>query len=177
MGDSELIIRRIAKERDLDLSPGMSLHDLAIARATQSMIEEDLYWSLVYARWIDDRFWSTTRDVFKPMLPPIVRNFLPAIVRKDIKKSLHSQGIGRHTEEEIYDHAEELIDVFAELLGDRPYFLSDEPTVFDAACYGMFENILHGTQNLPQKDAAKKHANIVRYTESLRDRYFPEFKE
>jgi hypothetical protein len=86
------------------------------------MIEEDQYWSPVYARWIDDRFWSTTRDVFKPMLPPIVRNFLPATVRKDIKKTLHSQGIGRHAEEEIYNHAEELIDVFSERLGEGLLF-------------------------------------------------------
>jgi glutathione S-transferase len=140
------------------------------------MIEEDQYWSPVYARWIDDRFWSTTRDVFKPMLPPIVRNFLPATVRKDIKKTLHSQGIGRHAEEEIYNHAEELIDVFSERLGERPCFSTDAPTVFDAASYGMFENFIHGTQYLPQKAAAKKHANIVRYTENLRDSCFPEFK-
>jgi hypothetical protein len=35
MGDSELIIRRIAKERDLGLSPGMSPNDLATPRATK----------------------------------------------------------------------------------------------------------------------------------------------
>jgi len=46
------------------------------------MIEERLYWVLVYARWIDEENWPKTINFWFGSLPPILRTLIPIVARK-----------------------------------------------------------------------------------------------
>lgn len=70
------------------------------------MIEERLYWVLVYARWIDEENWPKTINFWFGSLPPILRTLIPIVARKQVRKNIKAHGIGTHSEAEIYAFAE-----------------------------------------------------------------------
>ena len=58
------------------------------------------------------------------------------------------------------------------LLGEQAYFLGDQPSSVDAAAYAFLANILDVPLDMPLRQAARSHANLVAYCARMRTRYF-----
>ena len=172
MGDSQLIIeeleRRLAAEGKHALDEGLSPRDAAIGRLVRRTLEEATYFIGMYARWKTDEGYAIQREEFKKFIPGFVIPF----VRRDIVKKLHHQGTGRHSYAEATRMAIADYDAIAELLGDRPFLLGDQPRTVDATVFAFLE----GTLGYPIDTDLKKHAqgkpNLVGYRKRIRDRWW-----
>jgi len=167
VGDSALILDRLKANHGLDLDRGLNARKRAESHALQRMIEERLYWVMVYSRWIEAEGWNIIRPLFFAKLPWPMRRFIPRIARKSVLRKLDAHGIGRHTREEIYALGARDLAALSAFLGDEPFLFGDTPTLADATMFGFLVNIIGPDIPSPLKEAALGHANLVAHTERM----------
>ena len=172
MADSNLIIDYLEKNYDCSLDKSLSPSDKAISLAMRRLIEENLYWAIVYCRWFDDSNWPTIRKTFFGELPPIIRQVIPILARRNIQANLQGHGMGRHTPEEIYDIGLKDLTAIADFLADKPYLMGEEPTTVDASAYGLLANVVAVPLPSPFKDHADKYPNLAAYCQRIQEKYY-----
>ena len=172
IADSHLIIGYLQSTYgdalDAALTPAQRARSTVILR----LLEDSLYWVLLYARWIDERGWPLTRQAFFGTLPAPLRWFVPRLARRGIAQELYAQGTGRHAPEDIYRVGGADVEALSFLLGENAYFLGAEPTSVDAAAYAFLANILDVPLDLPLREAARAHTNLPAYCARMRARYY-----
>ena len=168
VADSRVIIAHLKATYGDPLDGHLTPREKADLHAWQRMVEESLYWTIVYSRWIDDAGWSVFAPKVFGFLPPPLRWIVPPLVRKRVARTLHGQGTTRHSRDEIYAFGGRDVGALSTLLGDRPYMLGDKPTSLDATATGFLVNILHAPLETGLKAATAKHANLVAYANRMR---------
>jgi len=173
IADSRFIIDYLKKtygdtlDRDLDNS------QKAIAEAMQRLIEDDLYWVMMYVRWSNpDTNWEENKQAIFGGLPPVLRNIIPGVVRKQILKQIHGHGMGRHTPEEIFQLGKKDLKTLSDFLADKTCFMGDKPTTLDASAFGLLVNILRCPIESPLKEAARSHQNLVDFCDRVMHQYY-----
>lgn len=176
MGDSQLIIEQL--ERSLvargkpALDTGLSARDRAIGHVTRRALEDGYYFVSMYWRWNTDDGFAAVREVFKTFAP----GFLASFVRRDVRKKLHGQGTGRHTLEEVIALGTSDFDACAELLGDRPFLLGDQPRTVDCTLFAFLDGVLGFPVDSPIKARVASHANLVAYRQRVRERWWKDLQ-
>jgi len=170
VGDSELIRWHLERKYKLDFDRGLSETERATAHAFARLLEERTYWVMVYNRWIAN--WPILRDTFFGRLPPVVSSLVPPLIQRKVRGYLNAQGLGRHTDAEIYEMGVRDMRAIAAQLGDRPFFMGNEPTGIDATVFATVISITGAPFESPVKDEARRHANLVDYSRRLRAQYF-----
>jgi glutathione S-transferase len=172
VADSHIIIDYLkasyGDRLDAALTPAQRAQGTAVLR----LLEDSLYWVLLYARWIDERGWPLTRQAFFGALPAPLRWFVSRLARRSLAQQLHAQGSGRHQPEEIYNIGTTNIAALSLLLGEQPYFLGAEPSSVDAAAHAFLANILDVPLETPLLQAARAHVNLPAYCARMRARYY-----
>lgn len=173
LGDSSAIILHLSKAYGVTLDDWLSPVQQATALAFQRLLEENLYWTALYLRWMPENNWVKTRAAFFGDLPAPLKLFLPSVARRGMKKALYAQGMGRHSETEIMAIGKRDISALAIFLGDKPYIMGGQPCSLDASAYAFIAN-LTGEQ-VPDSEL-KQHAlgfpQFAAYCERMRERYY-----
>ncbi|HLA34760.1 MAG TPA: glutathione S-transferase family protein [Rhodocyclaceae bacterium] len=172
LADSGMIVDYLKSAYGDPLDRDLSTASRARGHAIRRLLEESLYWPLLYSRWVDEAGWALTRPAFFDALPLPLRKIVPRIVRAALREELLGQGMGRHTPDEIYRLGCADIDALAGLLGEQAYFLGDAPTSVDASAYAFFANILWTPLDSPLALCARQHPNLPAYCERMRARYW-----
>jgi glutathione S-transferase len=172
IGDSGFIIEYLGQRFGCDPNAGLSAAERASALCLRRLLEENLYWTLVYDRWLVEANWPITREVVLGMIPLPLRHVIGPIARRGVRRQLAAQGIGRHTPDEIHAIGANDIGAIADLLGENPFLMGESPTEIDAVAYGMLANIMLVPIASPIKDEAMRRANLVDYVARIRGRYF-----
>ncbi|WP_052141193.1 Tom37 metaxin N-terminal-like domain-containing protein [Pseudoalteromonas piratica] len=94
IADSNIILATLEKNAKHDADLTKEQH--AIGYLIKELVEEKLYWCLVYSRWVDDDFWPLTKQELFSKMPALLKLFVPNLVRKNLIKSIYAQGLGRH---------------------------------------------------------------------------------
>lgn len=171
IGDSGFVIEYLRERFGCDANRGLDPRARATAHALRRLIEENLYWTMVYDRWVVEENWRHFRDVVLGGIPAPLRVVIGPVARRGVKRQLAGHGIGLHSRDEIAAIGECDIGAIADLLGDKPFLMSDEPTEVDATAYGMLANILGAPLASPVKDAGLKRSNLVAYLDRMRERF------
>jgi len=176
VGDSELIRFELEKRTGIDLDAGLSPQERAASHAMARLVEERLYWAIVYERWMDDDSFAVIRKAYFSSLPPVVRSILPVIARRQVKGYLHGQGLGRHTREEITAFGILDVEALAVQLGDRQWMMGDEPTSLDATAWAHVVNIaIPEHDRSPLRQAVLGNDALMAYANRGMRRWFPEY--
>jgi glutathione S-transferase len=138
--------------------------------ALRRLLEEHLYFAILWLRWIDPAGWAFTRPAFFGGLPPGVRKVVPALVRRKIRRDLRGQGMGRHGRDEIIERALADIGVLAAALGDDPFYAGAEPGAIDATAYAFLANIVWVPLETPVKAGVLAQHKLVAYCERMKAR-------
>jgi glutathione S-transferase len=184
--DSTFIRWHLEKKYRIDFDLGLAATQRATAWALGKMAEEQLYWVLLYDRWMidgnfrrgparffDARFFDKVQFFEKI---PAVRPLMTAMIRRKVRAALHAQGLGRHSPEEIAALGARSINAIADFLGDKPFFMGAEPTGADATMFAFvcaalcpyFESRLRG--------ATERRDNLRRYVGRMTALYYPGLK-
>ena len=171
VADSTFIRAHLEKAHGVDLDGGLSVEQKAQAWAVERMLEDHLYWSLLHARWMDDANFAKGPAHFFDGAPQGVRE----AVRQRTRDNLFGHGLGRHSESEILVLGTRTLASLAVLLGDKHYLMGGQPYGTDATMFAMVAGVLTPFFTTPLRDAALAHGNLVRYSERMMRRYYPEF--
>jgi glutathione S-transferase len=172
IADSGFAIEYLEARFGVDPNAGLSAAERAVALALRRLIEENLYWVMVYDRWVVEENWQTFRGVVLGQVPGLVRPIIAPIARRGVRGQLKGHGIGLHSKEEIHAIGRRDLGAIADFLGEKAFLMGDTPTEIDAVAYGLLPNIMHVPMASPVKDEALRRMNLVRYVERVKHRYF-----
>ncbi len=172
VADSHLIINYLHKQYGSPLDEGLSREQRAMATLVGKSLDEQLYWCLVYSRWVRPDTWPLVKETFFNAVPAPMRGIVCWVAQRRVKRSLYLQGFGRHSDEEILAMTTEMFQALSDLLGDKTYFLGEKPSTLDATAYGFLcEFILSDIHN-SFSERARRFDNLVRYCGRIRDEYY-----
>jgi glutathione S-transferase len=177
VADSTFIRFHIEKKYGIDFDRGLDQEQRAIAWAFEKLAEDHLYWALVEARWVDKANFNQGPRNFFGAVPAPMRPFVIAMVRRQVLKNLHAQGMGRHSRAEIGSLATRGIDAVASYLGQKSCFMGSEPSGVDATIFAFVAGLLCPTFDTPLRTATERHDNLKRYVGRMTARYYPELRE
>jgi glutathione S-transferase len=172
IGDSSLIIERLMKVYQADLDQHLSGEERGIAVAIERLIEENLYWAMVYDRWCRPENWATLKSSVLGNIPQPMRALLAPYARRLVKKQLAGQGMGLHSEAEISAIAGRDIVALSDILADKHYFFGDSPSLTDATVYSLLANIYAVEFNSPMKAMLEQTANLPPFIQRFKAEYY-----
>ena len=134
-------------------------------------------WASVYFRWmVEANFRKGPVNFFKGVPAP-VRPVVVSMIRRRLRKTLHGQGIGRHSPDEITAIGKRSVDAMADYLGDKPFFMGSEPAGIDATMFAFAVSAICPLFDSELQRAASGHANLRRYVGRMTARFYPELSE
>lgn len=170
--DSSFIIDYLKQKYGDSLDGALSPEQHAITRAFSKMLDENLYWCIVYSRWIEPKGWEKVKEAFFGGMPLPLKMLVPTLVRRDIKKALHGQGIGRHSHTEIVEIARKDIQALADLLGDKDYFLTDKVTSLDVIAYSYLAELTVPELGTDFEQIAKNTPSLKAFVDRITAEYY-----
>jgi glutathione S-transferase len=177
IADSTFIRFHLEKKYGVDFDRALDREQRATAWAFEKLAEDHLYWALVEARWCDTANFNKGPRKFFSAVPGPMRPFVMAMVRRQVRRNLHGQGMGRHSPPEIATLATRGIDAIAAYLQQKPFFMGAEPSGVDATIFAFAAGLLCPTFETPLRTATERHDNLRRYVGRMTARYYPELSE
>jgi glutathione S-transferase len=175
IADSTFIRFHIEAKYGVDFDAGLSPSARAHAWAAERMCEDHLYWTLVDMRWCDKGNFERSVGRFFDGLPALVRPLAKNFIIHKVQSTQRTQGMGRHTKQEIERLGIRDIDALAEILGEKPFLMGETPCGADATVFGFLICLLSPVYQSPIRAAAESHANLVSYRDRVLKLYFSDF--
>lgn len=173
VGDSSLIIEYLTDRYSPAIHRDLNKQQNAIGHSLTKLLEERFYWIVVYSRWIDDRCWPSIRDEFFGSLPKPIRFPLAGWVRKRVKRDLRGQGIGRHSQDEIYAMGRQDLQSVSDILDANDFMLGNNPTQFDCSVHAFVATAIQFSLDTPLKAFGLTLPNLVDYNDRMNGLYYP----
>lgn len=172
IADSEFIILYLQEKFQVELDANLSDEQKSIAYLIGKSLDENLYWCLVYSRWVKDESWVHVKKSFFGSLPFPWKFVIPLVARKGIISALQKQGLGRHTDEEIKIIAQRTFESLSKVLANKTYFFGETPSSFDATAFGFLSQFISVSLQNPFNDLACDYGNLVDYCNNIRAIYY-----
>ncbi len=168
LGDSQLVIEYLEARRPSDRRLDAWLDDSqrAVGHAARRMLDEGLYFVMVYLRWLDERGWETYRPAIGQMMGPF-RHVLP-LVRRAVRKATISQGTGRHSAAEVAAAGVADLRALSQVIGDHQWLLGDARSTYDASAFAFIEAIAAFPVASPVRDFLLADARLTGYRQRVR---------
>lgn len=175
VADSTLIRLYLEQKYSIDFDRALSQRERGVAWAAEKMLEDHVYWAVIYWRWlIDANFDRGPRNFFK-RAPAILRPILTRMVRRSVRTKLHGHGLGRHSETEMTTMASRAFDALSQILGDNKYLMGNEPCGADATAFAFVAGSLAKLFESPLQVKASNLPNLVAYNDRMMAEFYPGF--
>ncbi|EDO34760.1 predicted protein [Nematostella vectensis] len=177
VADSQFCIEYLTREFGVDLDEGLSEADKAVATAFRVMLEENTFWTFLHFRFFSPNA-PTFRDNMLHSFPALMRHLGFWKFKRTVGGNMNGHGIGRHTEDEIYNLGERDLAALSGFLGSKKFLLGDKPCVTDAAIFGLVANILWTAQGSPQEKAIRdKMPNLLAHAQRMKEEFYPDWDQ
>ncbi|WP_379546037.1 glutathione S-transferase family protein [Qipengyuania sp. DSG2-2] len=174
IGDSSLIIDYLKDRFAVDIDAHLTEEERGLATATGRMVEENLYWAMVYDRWQRPENWPILKQSVLGDIPAPARAIIAPIARRGVAKQLQGHGMGLHSPQEIEAIAQRDITALAAILGNKDWFFGGAPGLADATVYSLLANILHVPFDSPMKDMITQHPALPAFVDRFRAKVYPD---
>ncbi|HUA79856.1 MAG TPA: glutathione S-transferase family protein [Dyella sp.] len=172
--DSTFIRAHLERKYRVDLDEGLDARQRAEAWTIERLLEDHLYFAMVWFRWIVPENFAKGPARFADIAPEAEREALRRQMQARKNDDLRGHGIGRHSAAEIAVLGVRSIDAVGTLLGDKPYLMGDRPSAVDATAFGVLAAILTPFFDTPLRDAVVGRPNLVAYVERMMHRFYPD---
>ena len=174
VSDSTFIRAHIERKYGVDLDEGLDARQRAESWAIERLLEDHLYFAMVWFRWIDPDNFAKGPAHFADSAPEADRAQLRHDMQTRKASDLHAQGVSRHAPEQIAELGHRSVNALSQLLGDKPYFMGKSPSGVDATAFGMLAAVLTPFFDTPLRRAVEMHPNLAAYVDRMMRRYYPE---
>ncbi|AZZ35589.1 hypothetical protein CIK05_01835 [Bdellovibrio sp. qaytius] len=165
IADSSFIISSLIRDYNLKGYEGFSAVQKASAHAFEKMIEENFYFILLYARWVDSESRVKTVTEFGKLFPPVIGPLFLKLIRRNLNRQAHLQGIGRHSADEVYTKADQDLKAISEYMQGQVFFLGLVWSPIDASLFAFLITILRQPVAPRLKEILAQYPNLVSYAE------------
>ncbi|TFW35557.1 glutathione S-transferase family protein [Massilia horti] len=172
VADSTMIRMHLEQRHGVNFNGAYDQRSQAAAWAVEKMLEEHLYFALLHERWIKDENFERGPARFFDFLPAPLRPLVRRMVRGKIRKTLQSQGMGRHSEAEIVAMACRDLDALSALMGEHSCLLGEHPCAADATVLAFVAATLCEQVDTPVRTHAEKLPNLVAYRDRWMAHYY-----
>lgn len=176
VADSTFIRAHLERQYAVDLDAGLDAGLRAQAWAIERLLEDHLYFAMVWFRWLDPDNFAKGPAHFVDAAPVEQREQLRRELQGRKQAELHAQGLGRHTPAQIAELGQRSIDALAVLLGDKPWLMGAAPAGVDATAFGLLVCVLTPFFDTPLRRAVEAHPNLVAYVARAMQRYYPQHR-
>jgi len=173
--DSTFIRIHLEEKHHIDFDEGLSPAERGVAWAFEKMCEDHLYWAMIYERWLDDANFDAGPRKFFQVVPAPMRPLVVTMIRRQMRRNLWGQGLGRHAEDELSQLGERAVASLADYLGDKPYLMGERVCGADAAIFPFVGGFLSRTFETPIRSAVEQRSNLVAYCDRMLSQYYPAF--
>lgn len=174
VADSVFIIDYLKQQYQVNLDDWLKAEQAASAQLIGKSLDENLYWVIVYSRWVRDDVWPTIEKQFFSDLPFPINKLIAKSARSATKKQIMGHGIGKHSNDEILDIAEKSLNSLSTLLGDKRYFFGDQPCSLDVTAYAMISSLTQSTLDTQMNQKALQFENLVDFVKRITQEHYPE---
>lgn len=171
IGDSTFIIEYLKEQFGDPLDAELNPEQRAVTRAFAKMLDENLYWCIVEARWLGE-MWPQIRESFFGNMPIPLRWIVPPLARRGVRKTLQLQGLGRHSDSEILHIARKDLQALSDYLGNKEYFLLNKVTTLDVCAYAFLVQLIRPESSAAIIDMAREFRNLVAFVERIHNAYY-----
>jgi glutathione S-transferase len=176
IADSTLIRLHLEQKHSIDFDRGLSARDRGVAWSVEKMLEDHVYWVLVYWRWMKDVNFARGPKGFFRRAPAIIRPLVEKMVRGKVRRNLHGHGLGRHNEAEMTVLSDRAIEALAQVLGDNQYLMGDQPCGADATAFAFTAGGLTPVFETPARAKLESMNNLVAYRDRMMAEFYPGFE-
>ena len=173
IGDSSFIVAYLIDRFGTDPDAGLTRAQRGQAVAIQRLVEENLYWAMVYDRWVREENWPILKGSVLGSIPAPVRALIAPKARRDVQRQLKGHGLGLHSAEDVAAIARRDIDALADMLGDQDWFFGAAPSMTDAVVYSLLANIRYVEFASPMKAMIDARPNLAAHVDRFRARFYP----
>ncbi|MCJ8344490.1 glutathione S-transferase family protein [bacterium] len=170
--DSAFIIEHLNAKHNIDLDQFLSEEEKGLAYLIGKSLDEDLYWCIVYSRWIREDTWPIAKKVWFDKMPFPLRHIIPLVARRGVKDKLQKQGLGRHSDQEILTIADKSLKSLSAVLGKKDFIMGDQVCSLDANVYGLLAQFILSDLDNDFTRMAKAYPNLVEYCNRMNQKYF-----
>jgi glutathione S-transferase len=174
VSDSTFIRAHIECKYGVDLDEGLDARQRAESWAIERLLEDHLYFAMVWFRWIDPENFAKGPAHFADSAPEADRPKLRQDLQARKAVEVHAQGVGRHTPARIAELGTRSIDALSQLLGDKACFMGESPSGVDATAFGVLASVLTPFFDTPLRRAAAARPNLVAHVARMMQRYYPD---
>ncbi|KAI0444224.1 hypothetical protein F4803DRAFT_512414 [Xylaria telfairii] len=187
LADSTLIVNALCENGELsDLNVRLSKVERAHDLALRALLEDKLSFYQSWERWTQNYY--TMRDHVLWPIPWPVRLLVGSMAYRNTVTTLHGQGTGRFTAEEIALFRREVWESCADLLlesrtkthtaAGEPFWVlgGPEPTEADATLFGFVSSTLLSTAGPDSQADVKSFPVLMDYARLIQERYFPDYE-
>jgi glutathione S-transferase len=167
IADSELILQHLDARTDGGLYGHLSDAQRADGVAFSRLAEEHLYWIGVASRWLDDDWFPLLARGFFGAMPVPVRWIAPRLARREVRRTYHLQGLGRHTLDEQKDFARRDLDAIARKVAAGPFLLGDAVNAYDFAVAALIAGFLDNQPATWATRVVREFPLVVDYVERV----------
>jgi glutathione S-transferase len=178
IADSVAIVEYLTEKYQITLDEKLTTEQSAQAYLLTKSLDESLYWCLVYSRWVANDGWQVVKESFFGAMALPLRWIVPNVLRKSVRKNLHAQGFGRHSEAELLAITDKTLNALSVLLADKNYFFGADYCSFDAVVYShlcQFVSVRY--ENGFESDfskQAKQYDNLVQFCQRIENQFYSE---
>jgi len=136
IADSQLCINYLREKLNLSMDIHLSPEQAGVARAIQVMVDEHMYWCLVYFRWSHDPVNAVIRDHIPPAIPSFAASLLLWFFKRKVREQLHSQGLGTHSKDDILNFLKDDLTALNNYLGKKSFMMGEDLHPVDCSVFG-----------------------------------------
>lgn len=177
LGDSHFIRKHLEARCNADFDGAADAKTLAQHWAVARMMEEHFYFLSVYERWMKEENFNKGPRQFFEMAPVPIRPVLRSMIRSKVRRMLHGQGMGRHSDAERLELAVGDIDAVEALLGENPFIAGAKPGGVDASVFPFLWSASASFFDTSIGAEIRSRPKLMSYMERLRKRFFPEYSQ
>lgn len=173
--DSRFILEYLNKKHDHPLKGDLGAPELAIHHALARMLDESTYFVTVNERWLVSENAPITREALFAAVPGPLRKLVFSLGQRSLRRSLHGQGMGRLSRDEIVSLGKKDVDCLADILGSKPYFAGEKAGEIDASTMASIAGLIKAPISSKVTDHIATKDNLVAYHKRMMEQLFPDY--
>ena len=167
IADSELITEYLNATTQGRVYAGLSDAQKAQGVALARLAEDHLYWIMVASRWLDPEWWPNVVAGFFGQLPVIIRPIASTMARRQVARTYHLQGLGRHSLEEQRGFAERDLAALDAAVPAADFLFGLSPGIFDFTVASLMAGVYDNQPATWLTGLAQNYKNLHAYTERV----------
>lgn len=167
IGDSEAIIELLAQRSGFDIDRGLSDEQRALSHTLRRMLEEHFHMVFEWELFVHPEGINAVRGMAARMVPAIMVGPVATMICRHFRNQLGARGMARHSPATIAAKGKADLDAIEAILGDKPFLVSNHPSMADMSAYGLLGPMAAWPMRTPVADSIKNRPRLRTYLQRV----------